>query len=338
MQFNGVSRRSVVVGGLSSFLLAGGLAAVRPAFAQDTDDDAAASPVALAATPSADASEFTIVHAQGETTVPANPEKVVVFDLGIADTLATLGITVTGIPQGGQLVGFMEQFTSDDYENVGTLFEPDYEMVASIDPDLIIVANRSAAVYPELAKIGPTIDLTGQTGDVIGDLNVTVGIIATIFGKEAEAGAALTAIDERIVELKANVDTTQTALIIMTSGGSVTAIAPGGNRGGLIYNTLGMKTPVEDIEAATHGEAISFEFLLEHNADWLFVIDRDAAIGTEDAQAAEEVLDNDIVHETTAWQNNQIIYLQSYDWYVLGSGLTTVNAMIDQLAPLAGMA
>ncbi len=336
MQFNGITRRGVVVGGLSSFLLAGGFAAVRPAFAQDSDE--AATPVTFVTTASGDGSEVTVVHAQGETVVPANPQTVIAFDMASVDSLTTLGVAIAGLPKGTPFVGLFEQFNDDAYANVGTLFEPDYEAVAALEPDLIIVANRSSTVYPDLAKIAPTIDITGQSGDVIEDLKASVNVFAAIFGKEAEAEAALTAVDAKVEELQAGVDTSQSALVIMTSGGSVTALAPGGIRGGLIYDTLGLQPPIEDLEAATHGEAISFEFLLEHNPDWLFVIDRDASIGTEDSEAAEVMLDNDIMHETSAHQNGQIIYLNGYDWYIVMNGLTTVNNMLSQLDPVAGIA
>jgi iron complex transport system substrate-binding protein len=335
MQFNGITRRGVVAGGLSAMLMAGAPGGFRPASAQDGEQS---TPVAFGATPSADGSEITVTHAQGETTVPVNPATVIAFDMASVDTLTTLGVAIAGLPKGTPFSGMFEQFNDDAYENVGTLFEPDYEAVAALEPDLIIVANRSAAVYPELAKLAPTIDLTGQTGEVITDLKASVGILGAIFGKQAEGEAALAGIDEKVAALQAGVPDGATALVIMTSGGSVTALAPGGVRGGLIYNTLGLMPPVEDLETVTHGEAISFEFLLEHNADWLFVIDRDAAIGTEDAQAAQEVLDNAIVHETTAYQNDQIVYLNGYDWYVVMSGVTTVNNMLDQLAPVAGIA
>jgi iron complex transport system substrate-binding protein len=336
MHYNGITRRGVVVGGLSAILLADGFAVARPASAQEGEGPAT-DPVVFGATPSADGAEITVTHAQGETSISGNPAKVIAFDMASVDTLTTLGVTIAGLPKGNPFTGMFEQFNDDAYEHVGTLFEPDYEAVAALDPDLIIVANRSAAVFPELAKLAPTIDMTGQTGEVIGDLRASVGILSAIFGTQAEGEAALAQIDEKVAALQAGVQHDATALVIMTSGGSVTAVAPGGVRGGLIYNTLGLKPPVDDLEAVTHGEAISFEFLLEHNADWLFVIDRDAAIGTEDAQAAQEVLDNAIVHETTAHQNGQIVYLNGYDWYVVMSGITTVNNMLDQLAPVAGL-
>ena len=86
------------------------------------------------------------------------------------------------------------------------------------------------------------------------------------------------------------------------------------------------------METATHGEPISFEFLLQYDPQWLFVIDRDAAIGTEDAQPAAAVLDNELTHQTNAWQDGQIVYLNPFNWYIVsGAGLTSANDMLDEL-------
>lgn len=273
--------------------------------------------------------EIEITHAQGETTVPLNPQVVLSFDLASVDTLDKLGVKVAGLPK-SNLGGDFARFDTDDYLDIGTLFEPDYEAVAAAKPDLIIVANRSADTLPELSKIAPTIDLSGENVDFLGDLNKQVALLASIFGKETEAAALLAEIDTQIAELNETTADAGTALIILTAGGELTAIAPGSIRGGLIYDTLGLETPIDDLDAATHGEAISFEFLLEHNPDWLFVFDRDAVTG-EEGSAAEEVLDNAIVHETTAWQNDQIVYLDPYNWYIVMTGLGTVQAMIAEL-------
>ncbi len=246
------------------------------------------------ATPVATPSEVTVSHAQDETVVPFNPEVVLSFDLASVDTLDALGVQVDGLPK-ANLSGSLEKFAADQYQNIGTLFEPDYEVVNGLQPDLIIVAGRLAEAYPELAKIAPTIDLT-SSGDLIAGLTTNVTTLASIFGKQAEASQLLQGINGQVERLRAETTSIGTGLVIMTSGGEVTAIAPGGNRGGLIYGTLGVTPPVEDVEAATHGEAISFEFLLQHNPDWLFVIDRDVATGSEEGVAAEQVLDNEIVH------------------------------------------
>lgn len=282
----------------------------------------------------ATAQELTINHVQGETTVPVNPEVVFSYDVTSIDTLTALGVTVDGMPPLNYAGA--EHFNSENSLNIGSLFEPDYELVNAEQPDLVIVAARSAAAYPDLSKIAPTIDLSFTSDDFVGEFKRNVMTLASIFGKEAEATEKLDAIDAQIADLQTKVSEGGTGLVIMVSGGNVSALAatnaPAG-RGSLLYQVLGLKAPVEDVEAATHGEPISFEFLLEHNPDWLFVIDRDAAIGSEGAQPAAQVLDNDLMHETTAWQENQIVYLNPFDWYIItGAGLDSMQRMLDEIA------
>ena len=72
------------------------------------------------------------------------------------------------------------------------------------------------------------------------------------------------------------------------------------------------------MQVAGHGQAISFEFILKTNPDWLFVLDRDAAIGREGASASK-LLDNPLVNATKAAKKKQIVYLNSANWYLLGN-------------------
>src|SRR5699024_1947086 len=124
-------------------------------------------------------------------------------------------------------------------------------------------------------------------------------------------------------------------LLLMVSGGSLSVLHPAvgvAGRGALLFDTLEFTPTIEDVESATHGEPISFEFLLKYDPDWLFVIDRDAAIGTEDAQPAAAVLDNELMHEASAWQNEQIVYLDPFNWYIVtGAGLNTMSEMLTEL-------
>src|SRR4051794_4136318 len=52
----------------------------------------------VASAASSGAGEITVSHAQGETTVPVDPETVVVFDVGVLSTLDALGEDVAGVP------------------------------------------------------------------------------------------------------------------------------------------------------------------------------------------------------------------------------------------------
>lgn len=278
--------------------------------------------------------EVTVTHAQGETTVPVNPDVVLSFDYASIDTLQALGVTVDGMPP-LELSG-ETTYADENTLNIGSLFEPDYEAVNAAEPDLIIIAGRSAEAYPELSKIAPTIDLSFAGEDFIAELTSNTETLAQIFDKEAEAQAILDDIGAQVETLREQVAEGGNGLVIMTSGGSVSALAPANERGGrgaLLYQTLGLEPSVPDVEEATHGEPISFEFLLEHNPDRLFVIDRDAAIGEAEGQPAEQVLDNPLVHETTAWQDEQITYLTPFDWYIItGAGLDSAQRMLSEVA------
>lgn len=283
--------------------------------------------VATAFTPAL-AEELTISHAQGETKVTQNPETVLVFDLASLDTLDALGVEVDGVPSGGKPAR-LKKYEGDDYLAIGTLFEPDYEAVNAAEADLIIVGGRSAAKYADLAKIAPTIDLTVNQEDYLGSMRSNVESLAQIFGKEAEAEEKLAKLEESIAKLKEQSADAGRVLVILTTGGRMSAHGKGG-RFNIIYDAFGMTPAADDLKIGTHGQAISHEFIMETNPDWLFVVDRDAAIGQE-GQAAQQVLDNDLVAQTTAWKNNQVVYLDAANWYLVGAGLTAVQANVDQL-------
>ncbi|GAA1057784.1 iron ABC transporter substrate-binding protein [Agromyces luteolus] len=279
--------------------------------------------------PTADAAtEITVEHAQGETVVPANPETVIVFDIASLDTLDALGVEVAGVPK-DNLPDYLDAYADDDVLNAGTLFEPDYEAVNAAAPDLIIVANRSAEALPELSKIAPTIDLSLDWTDYLTSFEENVETLGEIFAKEDEAAEALAEIDDKIAEAQDATADAGTGLIVLTSGGEITAFGPG-SRFGWLHDELGLAPVIEDVEAATHGDPVSNEFILEANPDWLFVVDRDAAIG-EGGAAAEQVLDNEVVAGTTAWSEDQVVYLDAQAWYVVMSGLTAVNTMVDEV-------
>ncbi len=292
----------------------------------------AAAPTAAPAAETGSGGEVTVTPPQGETTVALNPQRVVVFDYSALDTLDQLGIPVIGVPQ-ASLPPALAKYRSDEYANVGTLFEPDYELVNSLKPDLIVAGGRSAAVYPQLAEIAPTIDVTVDNANFLESYKAANLMLGKIFGKEAEVERRLAAIEESIATLRSvSEESGYTGLILLTTGGKVNAYGPG-SRFGLIHDLMGVRpaTDADAIAAATHGDAVSFEFIQETNPDILFVIDRDAAIG-EDGEAAAQLLNNELVASTSAWSSGRVIYLDGGNWYLAPNGLGTFASMIDEVA------
>lgn len=288
------------------------------------DVDAGSEPAADAAEPAT----VTVEHAQGSTELEGTPQKIFTYDYAALSVLDALGVDVAGVPKSNLPEAF-SAYEADDVTDIGTLFEPDYETVAAEQPDLIIVAGRSSEAYDELAKIAPTIDLSNDWAEFRDTVVANAEILGGALGAEDAVDALVADLDTSVAAAEEAAADAGTALVVLTSGGEVTAYGPG-SRFGFLHDDLGVTPAVEDVEAVTHGEAISFEFILDTDPDWLFVLDRDAATG-EGTENAEQVLDNPVVHETTAWSEGQVVYLDPVTWYIVNGGVPTLTSMAQEV-------
>jgi iron complex transport system substrate-binding protein len=282
------------------------------------------------ATPAEEAATITVEHAQGSTAdVPVNPEKVFTFDLGVLDTLDALGVEPAGVPE-AQYPEALSKYSDAKYTKIGSVKEPDFEAVSAGDPDLIIISGRTAGAYEELSKIAPTIDLSIDAANPMESFKTQAQKLGTIFDKSAEVEEQLAAVDATVSETKAKAANAGKGLIVLSSGGEVTAYGAG-SRFGIIHDVLGVPTAADVKVDGSHGEAISFEYIKQANPDILYVINRDSAVGAE-ASAANPILDNELVQSTNAARNNKVINLDPMGWYVIGYGLNNVKAMVDAVA------
>src|SRR5699024_4100862 len=106
----------------------------------------------------------TVANELEETEVEKNPEKVVVFDLGALGSLDELDVEVAGVPQ-NNMPTYLDKYESDEYENVGSLKEPDFEKIAEIDPDVILISGRQSDLYEQLEELAPTVSVGVDTSE-----------------------------------------------------------------------------------------------------------------------------------------------------------------------------
>ncbi|QFG00566.1 ferrichrome ABC transporter substrate-binding protein [Psychrobacillus glaciei] len=282
------------------------------------------------ATEEASVFPLTIAQPEGykEVTLDAKPETVVVFDYGFLDTLDSLGVDVTAVSQ-SSLPKYLSKYADEaTYKNAGALKEPDFEAISAMKPDVIFISGRQADAYEELSKIAPTVFVGLNTADYVNSFKANTALAGKIFGKEAEATAALEKIDAKLVEVKektASLD--DKALIVLASEGELSAYGPG-SRFGVIHDAYGVKAVDENLEVSTHGQSVSYEYVLEKNPDILFVVDRDAVV-TEGESGTKAAIENDIVGKTNAAKNGKIYYLNPEVWYLSGGGIESENAKID---------
>lgn len=259
--------------------------------------------------------------AKGPVTINAAPAKIAVFDIAAIDTLASLGVKIDGLPSNLYLPELAH--LKDGSAVVGDIFEPNLEALSELQPDLIIVGGRSSTQVEAASQVAPTIDMTMDGDDLLLQAKTRLAAYGELFGKKAEAEAQTKALDAVVDKARAAVSGKGKALIIMTNGPKVTAYGPG-SRFGWVHSALSLPPAVPDVETATHGEAVSFEFIANANPDWLLVLDRAAAIGAED-QNAKATLDNELVASTTAWKKGQVIYLPAGDFYIAAGGVQAMS-------------
>lgn len=273
--------------------------------------------------------EIEVEHELGTTTVPVNPEKVVVFDFGTLDSLDKLGVDVTALPQEGGLPSYLSSYEDSAYENAGTLKEPDFEKLAEIDPDLIIISGRTSEVYDDLSELAPTIYMGVDTTRYMESFEENVTLLGEIFTKQEEASTAFEEIETTIAGLKESIPADKTGLIVLTNDGSLSAYGPG-SRFGLIHDVFGVKPADEGIEDSTHGQNVSFEYVSETNPDYIFAVDRNQVTGGD--YTAESALDNELVNATNAAKEDHIVLLSPDYWYLSGGGLISVTEMVNEIA------
>ncbi|MDT2836835.1 siderophore ABC transporter substrate-binding protein [Enterococcus durans] len=260
--------------------------------------------------------------------VQKNPQKVVVFDNGSLDTLDALGVGDRVIGAATRsLPSYLDKYK--DVESAGGIKEPDLEKINQLQPDLIIISGRQSDYKEELAKIAPTLYLAVDTKEPWESVQQNVNALAEIFGKEDKAKEELATLTKEIEETKEKASKLeQTALITLVNEGQLSAYGSG-SRFGLVHDVFGFKQADDQIEASTHGQSVSYEYILEKNPGILFVVDRTKAIGGDDSK--DNVSANELVAQTDAGKNDQVISLQPDVWYLSGGGLESMKLMIEDV-------
>ncbi len=285
--------------------------------------------VALAALPTLAFAQTTdVATAAGTVAVPVTPKVVVALDLPAIDDLTALGVTLNGVPDITPPTYLADSMAQG--KTVGTLFEPDLESLAVMAPGLIVAGGRSQAQVAALSQVAPTIDMTIANDDVMAQARDRITAYGAIFAKEDAAASLLAGLDASIADGKAAANGRGDALILMANGGKISAYGAG-SRFGWLHTTLGIPEANPGLTASPHGEAMSFEFVAETNPDWIFVIDRGAAIG-QAGEAAAATLDNPLIAGTTAGQADHIVYLDAAQLYLAGGGIQSMTGTIAEIA------
>lgn len=282
--------------------------------------------------------EVTITSLNGsgekaDLTVPYDPQRIAILDMASLDILDALGVGDRVVGTADTSLEYLQDYISDEIENLGTIKEADLEAVMACEPDVIFIGGRLASSYDALSEIAPVVYLSTDTElGVVESVRQNATTIASLFGLEAQVDELMAGFDSRIQALAENA-AGHTAIVGLVTSGSFNVLGNDG-RCSMIGREIGYENIGVDaeIDTSTHGNEASFEFIVEKDPDYIFVLDRDAAIQTEGAQLAQEIMENELVMGTRAYQDGHIVYLaHPAVWYTAEGGITALDLMLQDL-------
>ncbi|MFV0343775.1 MAG: siderophore ABC transporter substrate-binding protein [Anaerocolumna sp.] len=264
-----------------------------------------------------------ITDIYGTVTVPVNPQRVVALDNRTFETLADWGVVLAAVPK-PVMPADSPYVTDESVQDVGSHGEPNLEVIAAADPELVIIGQRFAKYYEDIKKLVPnavvidlTFDVSGETGNpgesLVNGLKNSTLALGQIFDKNSEAEKLVADFDNAIEGAKAAYNGTDTVMSVVVSAGEIGFSAPHSGRvWGPMYDIFGWVSALEiDNSTSDHqGDDVSVEAIAQSNPDWIFVLDRDAAISsTTDAVPAQDVIDNaPALQNVTAVTEGNVVY------------------------------
>ena len=279
---------------------------------------------------------ITVTHRSGVTEVPMNPQNVAVFDMALLESIAYMGFSdrVVGIPQ-NSIVYLAREFRDADLPDFGTLHEPNLEVMAGFELDLIIISGRARPFFDELSQLAPVIDLGLDNSDILGTFVANQTYLGQIFGAEDAWQSALDELLDLFEEANHLSEqlSEQEALIIMHNEGDLQAFGPGG-RFGVIHDVFGVpyidaEVGINDAgESVNHGMTVNNEYIYSVNPAMIFVIDRNYILDGRNPEDHTVDITNEIINLTDAAINGHIFNLNPEVWYIAPGGLQGMRAQV----------
>ncbi|CAM4336320.1 iron ABC transporter substrate-binding protein [Bacillus manliponensis] len=287
-----------------------------------------------------------VTDAHGTVTVPVNPKNVVALDNRTFETLADWKIELAAVPK-AIMPADSPYVVDEKVQDVGNHGEPNLEIIAAVDPELVIVGQRFSGYYEDIKKLVPNaavidlnIDVSEEAAapgeNLVNGLKDTTITLGKIFDKNEEAKKLTADFDQSIKKAKSAYNGKDKVMSVIVSGGDIGFSAPHTGRvWGPMYDIFGWTPALEvkgDSSTDHQGDEVSVEAIAQSNPDWLFVLDRDAPItGETDKVPAQDVIDKSpALQKTTAVSKGQIVYAPE-DTY-LNESIQTYSELFENFA------
>lgn len=263
----------------------------------------------------------------GEVTIPANPLRVIALDGPVLDAAILLGITPIGATTGvanDPWPSYLGDATAG-ITNVGTIVEPDLELVASLNPDLIIgVKSRHEQIHSQLSGIAPTVFLEQhRTGWRDGFV-----LIADALNRNDQVADVVTGFDTRCADVAAGMGDAlaTTSVSVLRVYTDILYAYQGGSFIGSVLENVGILRPENQVDPESLAVELSPEQVIEADGDVIFL----AIWGDEASTDVNTVVGNPLWASLNAVRNNRV-YLVDDEYWMVAQGYIAANLILDDL-------
>ena len=284
-------------------------------------------------------SEIEIEDNEGTKTVPSPPNSVVALDNRTFEALNSWGVELSAAAR--SLMPETNSMANDEsIPDVGNHREPNLETIVAAEPDVVISGQRFTDFNDQIAELVPDatlIDLEPREGeDFDEELRRQTLTLGELFQKQDEAQALVDDFDSSIERVEKAYDEGTSVMAVNTSGGNINYLAPTvGRTLGPVFDIFDFSPALEVDDASDdhQGDDISVEAIADSNPDLILVMDRDAAVASDEDGYTPA---NALIEKSPALQNvgavkDGNIVIMPEDTYT-NEGIQTYTEFFNSLA------
>ncbi|TDM52143.1 ABC transporter substrate-binding protein [Aliivibrio fischeri] len=144
-----------------------------------------------------------IKHELGITEITRMPQKIVVLDWVLAETVLSLGVEPLGVADArGYRSWVMTPKLPSNVLDVGSRREPNLELLTELNPDVILISKHMSAMYEKLNTIAPTLVYTVYSNEktpLIAAKDITIQL-GRLLDKEHQALQLIDQTEKKLIE------------------------------------------------------------------------------------------------------------------------------------------
>ena len=275
-----------------------------------------------------------VTHAMGVTDVPDAPQRVVILTNEGTEALLALGVTPVGAAQSWDGNPWHAHLTElmGDATPLGTELAVDLEVLATLEPDLIIGTKvRQEKIYEQLSAIAPTV----MSETIGGEWQDNMRFYADVLGKSVEAETALAAFDARTKAIHdALGDAVNEEISMVRFSPNRTRIYYKDTFSGLILAQIGFKRPAAQ-DRDEFAEEVTKERIPDMAGDRIFYFSNDLKGAEPEANLADWLADP-LWNNLEAVKADKAKRVSEIIWNTAG-GIYAANLMLDDIEAIYGL-